>query len=111
MRIPRLHGLEFILIPLISLAYLALMTDFTWPGALLNNSIITAGSAGIAWWRSKQLADWAIVRGDRRERLTPVGYFIVAMILAFWAALQIIFAVTHLSYYRKGPLVTDLFDR
>jgi hypothetical protein len=88
-----------------------LMTDFTWPGAFLNNSIITAASAGAAWWRSKQLADFAIKRNDRKDRLTPVGPFIASMILAFSAALQIIFAVTHLSYYRKGPLVTDLFDR
>jgi len=63
------------------------------------------------WWRSKQLATFAEKRGDRRERLAPVPYFFTALVLAFFAALQIIFAITHLSYYRKGPLVTDLFDR
>lgn len=111
MRVPRLHGLEFFILPLVSLFYFAAMTDFTWPGALLNNSIITAATAGVSYWRSKQLADFAIKRGDRRERLTPLGYFAAAMVLAFCASLQIIFAVTHLSYYRKGALVTDLFDR
>lgn len=111
MQFPRLHGAEFVALPLATLIYFAKMTDFTWPGALLNNAIVTAATAGVAWWRSKQLADFAEKRGDRRERLAPIGYFACFLLLVFCASLQLIAAVTHISYYRNGPMVTDLFDR
>ncbi len=111
MSFPRLHGIEFVLLPVVTAAYFVWFTDFTWPGALLNNSIVTAASAAVAFWRSKQIAEFAVRRNDRRERLAPVGPFVAGMVLAFGAALQLIFAVTHVSYYRKGPLVADMFDR
>lgn len=112
---PNLHGLEFFLIPLVSCFYLFTMTDFTWPGALLNNAIITGATAGAAMWRSRSLAQWAEKRRDRQERMTPIGPFLTALVLAFLAALQLIGAVTHLSYYRKGALISEpmagMFDR
>ncbi len=111
MKLPHLHGVEFFFIPLVTCAYFVFMTDFTWPGALLNNAFVTAAAGGAAWWRSTSLAKWAEKRGDRRERMTPIGPFVVALFLLYFAALQLIAAVTHLSYYRKGPLVADLFDK
>ncbi len=109
----RLYGLEFFLLPLLSCAYLFAFTDFTWPGALFNNCIVTGASAGVAFWRQRTLADWASKKGDRAERYTPVGPFFAALVLSYLTALQLIAAVTHLSYYRKGsaPLVADLFDK
>eukprot|EP00672_Neobodo_designis_P024597 CAMPEP_0174834842 /NCGR_PEP_ID=MMETSP1114-20130205/5079_1 /TAXON_ID=312471 /ORGANISM="Neobodo designis, Strain CCAP 1951/1" /LENGTH=109 /DNA_ID=CAMNT_0016068771 /DNA_START=75 /DNA_END=404 /DNA_ORIENTATION=- len=109
MAIPKLYGLEFGILPAVALPYLWVATDFTVPAVLINNAVITAVCAGAAWYRSKQIA--AEMGRRYRDRLDPMWPYLVAILLGFLAALQIILGVAHLSYYRKGHLVSDIFDQ
>jgi len=105
---PKLYGLEFAILPVVSLPTIYWWGDFTFPVVMVNNSIITAVCALAAGWRSRQIAA-AMGRGHR-DRLAPMWPALVGLLLAFFAALQVIFCVAHLSYFRDGPLVPDLFD-
>ena len=105
----KLYGLESAITPTVALPYLVYMTDFTVPVALLNNAVITGAMAGAAWYRSRQISK--DVGRRYRDRLEPVWPFLTSILLAFLAALQLIFAVTHLSYYRTGHLISDVFDQ
>ena len=109
MPIPKLYGLEFAILPCVSLPYLTMWTDFTPPAVLIQNAVVTAVCAAAAWYRSKQIA--AEMGRRYRDRLDPVWPYLVALLLAFAAALQIILGVAHLSYYRKAHLVSDIFDQ
>jgi hypothetical protein len=109
MVIPKLYGLEYAILPACSLPYLMYFTDFTMPAVLLNNAVVTAVTAGAAYYRSRQMS---AQYGKRyRDRLEPMWPFLVALLLAFLAGLQVILAMSHLSYYRKGHLISDIFSQ
>lgn len=104
----KLYGLEYFILPLVSLSYLSLSTDFTWVGILFNNAIITVLMGVVAYMRSQQIAK-LVPRRDRLDRLDSMWPAFAALVLIFLGFLQLVLSVTHLSYYRSGPLV-DLFD-
>jgi hypothetical protein len=104
----KLYGLEYFILPLVSLTYLSLSTDFTWVGILFNNAIITVLMGVVAYMRSQQIAK-LVPRKDRLDRLDSMWPAFAALVLIFLGFLQLVLSVTHLSYYRNGPLV-DLFD-
>lgn len=106
---PRTYGLEFFVLPILALPYFYYVSDFTLPGALFNNCILSFVMAGLAWWRSTAIAA-TIPRSATRHRLDPAWPAFASMTLVFLAVLQLILSVAHLSYYRKGPLVPDLFE-
>jgi predicted small integral membrane protein len=106
-----LRGVEFLAPPVLSLAYFTLSTTWTWPTIFFNNFIITLLTAVASYLRSRQLAKFVGQKGTRADRLLPFGPAFVSLILAYLAVLQLIFTVTHLSYYRNGPLIPELFDR
>ena len=103
------YGLEYAVLPPISLIYFWIMTDFTVPGMFFNNAILTIVAASAAWWRSKQLVQM-LGRRPSPEHLEPMWPALVFLGLAYLGGLQVILAVAHLSYYRDGPLVQDVFD-
>jgi hypothetical protein len=105
-------GLEYTILPCISLFYFRAIESYSWPGALGNNAIVTLVCAAAAHWRSKQLAKFY---GSRSRKpnvncIEPMWPALVFLLLLFLAALQLILCVTHVSYYRKGQLLPDLFD-
>jgi hypothetical protein len=103
------YGLEYAVLPPISLLYFFYATDFTLPGMLFNNALLTFVAAAAAWWRSKQLVQVLGRRPDPTQ-LEPMWPALVFLLLVYLGALQVILAVAHLSYYRDGPLVQDVFD-
>jgi hypothetical protein len=105
-------GLEYTILPLISIVYFRVVEHYTWPGALGNNVIVTLVCAAGAHWRSKQLAKHYATRTRKPNAncLEPMWPALVFLLLLFMAALQLILCISHVSYYRKGPLLPDLFD-
>ena len=65
--IPKLYGLEYFILPLVSLAYFRNFTDFTWVGTLFNNCIVTILMGVFAYMRSQQMAK-KVPRRDRLDR-------------------------------------------
>lgn len=110
----RTFGVEYAVLPPIGLWYFRAVSDFSWPAALANNMLLTLVCAGGAYWRSKQLHKGSVgkrrVRKDDYNNLEPMWPALVFLVLLLLAAVQLILAVTHVSYYRNGPLVPDLFD-
>lgn len=107
----RTYGLEYTILPPVGLFFFRVVSEFSWPAALANNCILTLVCAMMAYWRSKQLAKGLSTRRPNYDNLEPMWPALVFLGLLFAAALQLIFSVTHISYYRDGPFVPDLFDR
>lgn len=105
-------GLEYTVLPFLSLFYFRAIENYTWPGALGNNVVVTLVCAAGAYWRSKQLAKYygSRTRTPNVNSLEPMWPALVFLVLLFVAALQLILCISHVSYYRKGPLLPDLFD-
>ncbi len=114
---PVMYGAEYGVLPLVSLVYLFGFTDFTVPAILLNGFVITVASAGAALWRSRELSKIVEKRrksGDGdwyRMRFDPIWPGLSSLVLFFFAALQLIAAVSHISWHRKGDFISDVFDR
>ena len=106
---PRLFGAEFAILPFVSFPYLYLVGDFSMPAVLFNNAIVTALCGAVALWRSSAIAK--AIGPRHHNRLEPVWPAFAGVLLLFVAALQLILSVTHLSYYREGPLVSGLFEQ
>lgn len=106
----RLYGTEYAIIPLLSIAYFYFIGDFSVPATFFNNAFVTAANALAAMWRSRQLAK-ALGPCHDRDRIEPFWPAFAALVLLYLAALQVILSVAHLSYYRTGPLVADIFER
>ncbi len=104
------YALEYAVLPAIAAPYFRLYVGFTWCGALFNGSIVTAICALLAFYRSHRLSRGITNKFQQRGRLEPVWPAMVALLLAIFAALQLIGSVSHLSYYRDGPLVHDIFE-
>ena len=104
----KFYGTEFFLLPLVSFLYFYYVSDFAMVGCLFNNALVTFASSVFAYLRSQQIAR-SIPRRARIDRLDSAWPAFAAILLFFFGSLQVIFAITHLSYYRKGPLV-DVFD-
>ena len=113
-------GLEYAILPFIALPYFYFVASFSIPGALFNNCVLTVLCGLGAWWRSRSLSLWIRSKGGQAssgifgkgvmDPLLPVWPALVALVLWFLAALQLILCITHISYYRDGQLVHDLFD-
>lgn len=116
MSFPKLYGAEYGILPLVAVPYLYWFSDFTVPAVLLNGCVITAACGGAALWRSRELSRHVEERrkkgqpGWYRDRFEPIWPALAALVLFFIAALQLIGAVSHLSWNRKGDFV-DVFDR
>lgn len=108
--IGNLYGGEYCILPVVSLAYLYFVGNFSVPATLINNTFITAANGGAALWRSRVLARQVPPGRQRRDRLEPLWPGLMGLLLLFLAALQLILAVTHISWYRNGPLISDMFE-
>lgn len=104
----RTYATEFLILPALGMPYFYSVGEFTLPGALFNNAILTAVCGVGALWKSKGIAKQ--IGRRNHHRLEPVWPAFMGLILIFLAALQLVLSITHVSYYRKGPLVTDMFD-
>ena len=106
---PATYALEYTVLPLIGLPYFLIAQEFSLPAALANNGILTAACGGAAYYYSCLVAK-RIGKRHYKGRLEPVWPGFMSLVLAYLAILQIIIAITHISYYRDGPLVHDIFD-
>ena len=102
-------ALEYAVLPCLGPVYFYGVAELSWPAVFFNNAILTLTCACASWLRSRQLAG-VVLKKQRLDRLEPVWPFLMTLTLLLFAALQLIAAVTHLSYFRNGPLVRDMFD-
>eukprot|EP00758_Cryptobia_borreli_P009616 Tbor_TRINITY_DN5495_c1_g2::TRINITY_DN5495_c1_g2_i1::g.24262::m.24262 len=105
-----LYGLEYCIIPCLGLPYFIIIAGFDLPIAFVNNAVVTAACGISAYYHSWRVSKAIGIR-NYKDRLEPVWTGYISLLLAYITVLHIIFCVTHLSYYRTGPLLPDLFDR
>lgn len=103
------YALEYAILPAVGLPYFLMVQEFGIPATLANNAVLTAACAGAAYYYSTLVAK-RIGKRNYKGRLEPVWPGFMSLLLAYLAALQMIMAVAHISYYRDGPLVHDIFD-